>query len=301
MIPKENSVLENVLFSSNPFYIISFLAVCGCSIPFFLLNGKNSNNGVTGDDTSALMHKLFSVELNSRALLFASIAIMGSVTPMIIFLFCDLMLGTIRTAFIRFYRLATIFFPCLLIASYAIPFNSEVMLAFAVTIQTILHLCGFIVRIHTYGFKIWSFRVSVTILILWTIALCIQMNQFLFLENFYFQLGELLCSIVGFVVFLYCARNWVEHLAVQYQKNRVLSIEEFTCTKNVVILCLAFIIQFTAMVSYQVQIFSGFLVLLLLTQNFAALLVVVLHEYVLRSKITHMEVIATFIILLIHL
>jgi len=286
MISKNAGISENLLCSLDPFYLISLLAVFTCTIPFFLLREDNS----ISVDSSTVILKLFSIDLNSKSLLYASICIMGSVTPMIIFLFCDLFFGTIRAAFIRFYRLATIFFPCSLIIFFAIPLNSIVLLAFAFTAQTILHLCGFIVRILSNGKKVWSFRTNMSILVMWTAALCLQMQQLLFLDNIYFEVGELVCSIIGFIIFSYYSYKWMVHVTSQYKKNRELSIDEFTCTKNVVILYLALIIRFVVAVSYELGSIPGSLVTLLVTQNAAALLVVVLHEYVLRSKLVQMEV-----------
>jgi len=110
------------------------------------------------------------------------------------------------------------------------------------------------------------------------------------LHNMYFEVGELVCSAAGFFIFSYYSYKWIVHVISQYRKNRELNIDEFTCTKNVVILYLALIIRFVVTVSYELKSFSGSLVTLLVTQNVAALLVVVLHEYVLRRKVTQMEV-----------
>ena len=276
----------DIPFQEVLFYLISLAAVVCCAFAF-VLRGAHSKYV---DDSSSVILQLFSMALGSNSLLYVTIAIMGSAVPMIIFLFCDLLLCTIYAAYIRFYRLATILFPCSLIIFIAIPSNNVVVLAFAVTTQTIFHLCGFIVRIHSYGIPVRSFRINITILILWTTALCLQINQLVISRNIYFELGELICFIIGFIIFSYSSWKWIIHVAKQYRKNKNLSLEEFTCTKNVVILYVALIIRFVVIILCKHRNVPGSIVVILATQNIAALLVVVLHEYVLRSRVTQMEV-----------
>ena len=76
----------------------------------------------------------------------------------------------------------------------------------------------------------------------------------------------------------------------QLKKNGEMSIEEFSVTKNAVILIVAVIIRIIVTITLESSKATGCLVTSLITQNLAVLLVVVVHEYVLHSQVARMEV-----------
>ena len=280
LISKAIAVDMDKCARSEPFYYISFIAVAICSAPLF----------AKSEYSSSVKFDLYIADISSKALLYATIAIMGSVTPMIIFLFCDILVGTLRAALIQFYRLATILTPCSLIIFFAVPNSSIPVLAFAFTAQSILHLCGFLGRIYSYGNKMWSFRTTVTIMLLWTSALCLRMQMLLFEWNFYFFVIETLLCVIGLVIYSFYFLKWIVFIMKQLKKNGEMSIEEFSVTKNAVILIVAVIIRIIVTITLESSKATGCLVTSLITQNLAVLLVVVVHEYVLHSQVARMEV-----------
>ena len=271
---------QSLRSTAHVFYIISFLAIIICSIPLFAKNQYK---------TSTLL-KLFYAEFHSNALLYASIAIMGSTTPMIIFLLCDVIIGTLRSALIQLYRLGTILCPCAIIILCAVPNNSLSVLIFAFTSQSILHLSGFLARIYVYGNEKWPFHSAVIVLILWSSVLCLRMQMLLFEFSFSFFVIETLLSVLGLVIYTFHFFKWIIHIVQQLKNNGELSIEEYIGTKNAVILMIAVIIRFIVTGILEHSNASGSLVILLVSQNLASLLVVVLHEYVLRNRVSRMEV-----------
>ena len=270
------------LLNPIPFYIVGFLAALVCSIPLFTGVTKLKYIGVSDAGN---------VEMKFDGLRDAIFAIFGSVTPMIVFLLCDIVTGTMQTAFTRLYRLMTILIPCLVIIFVAIPLQNVGILAFSFQSQAIFHLCGFLVRIHTCGAKIWNFSSTMIIMLLWTAAICQRMLQtFVCSSCSEFIIGEAICFMLGFTIYSRKSFLSFQYSITQYKKNGKLTYEEFCCLKNVVVLSIAIFIRLIVTVLAQREDFVSNLVALFLSQNFATLLVIALHEYALSRKVAKMEV-----------
>ena len=115
-----------------------------------------------------------------------------------------------------------------------------------------------------------------------------RMQQFFFGYNEFLLAFEILFTISGLLLFMYKSSKWIYYVLMQYRLQGEMTIEEFTCTKNIIILFVTVLVRL--IVTFCNSNTNNTLVVLLVTQNFAALLVLVLHEYVLRSRVTRMEV-----------
>jgi len=229
-------------------------------------------------------------EINPRSFAGPSYIILGLTIPVTIHLACDIIAGTYTAALTRCHRLFSILIPCLVLLCHALPKN-DVNAIFAIAhSQAILLLSGFVIRSHTCGRDIWRIGSSLFVLFCWAsynaaelyslYAINSEAQQALYLFSWIFETLFLL-----FVI--YKSISWFTWALPLYLEVRMININQFSCTKNVIILNTVTILEliFHACMSNENYAISSLFVF-----NLGTLLVIVLHDYVIAREAAKIKV-----------
>ena len=270
----------------TPFYLIAFLGTFVNIIPFFL-KFSVCNDSLSSEmlypgnvHVPSLIHSLFFRD--------AVVLTIGSVIPIAMFLCCDIITGTLVLASTKCYRLFSIVIPCLLILLSGIPNENIGIVVFAIQTQKLLQICGFLVRSHSCGSSIWKFHPTFLTTVIWSTACCVNaMMPYVCTSIIYYRMIVGMLEAIGLCIYSYYGFKWTMYIYQQHKMKRKINYDEYSCTKNVVLLFVVILINICVKF---VPNFKYACPIELIIQNLATLLVIMLHEYVVGRRATKMQV-----------
>ena len=265
-----------------PLYITAYLGGFICWIPF--LQGRNLCDRVLQGGKSSS----FSL---------TAYVIFGLSIPITIHLVCDVITGTKIAAITRCYRLFSILLPCLVIICYAIPYHEINAIYCIINSQSILLLSGFLIRSYSCGTEIWTMKSALSILMFWTISIASQNFKCFSCDHeqiFNLDVVWLISTVLYYTLVLYKTILWIRQIIKKHLKGKTMNIKEFSCTKNVLILNAVMILN---SIFYSHFKSTTYMISVLITYNIGALLVIVLHDYIIGREAAKMKVLIFFRIL----
>jgi len=228
--------------------------------------------------------------ISSKNVAVPSYIILGMTIPVFIHLVCDIFARTYTAAFTRCYRLFSILLPCLIISFYAVP-NKYVSAIFAVVhSQAILVVSGFIIRSHTCGGEVWTISSALLLLCSWVLFKSAELYS---LHDISTDATKALNTTswisvsVCILLLLYKSIVWFSRAVPLYLKVKAVDINQFSCSKNVIILNA--VIFFDVLLHNCVSL-ERYIIATLLLYNMGTLLVIVLHDYVVAREAAKVKV-----------
>ena len=270
-------------YAESSFYIVTVFISLVSSVPILL--------GIPWciGDQSELGYKTLHKVVASSELYDITVAILGSVTPMVIFVICDIVHGNLPS-FKRCYRLLCMIIPCIIILLIAIPQENEILLATAVESQSIFHLGAFFALIFRSGGNHWTYNSTVTIQILWSVTLCLKLFRAVTCQTIWILLLIDSFFLMGMFIMIYKIYYWLRAKISIYVEYRKLSSDDYECGINILGLLIVAALRSILDLAMERSNPSFCFMFHLISQNFMVLIVIVLDEYELGRRITKLQV-----------